>query len=73
MRTGIKIILIIVGFILLVIPFGILKSLNGLTSGVSGMFGFLLVLGFFAGARAIWKYNPSKKDDAKDKHGLDKS
>jgi hypothetical protein len=73
MRTIIKIILILLGFILVSIPFSILKSLNGLTSGVSGMFGFLLIIGFFAGARAIWKYNPSKKYDTKDKHELDKS
>jgi hypothetical protein len=61
MRTVLKIFVIGFGFLLLVIPFGVLKSLNSFTSGVSGIIGFALLVGFIAGARAIWKYNPEKK------------
>lgn len=73
MRPILKIILIVFGFVLLSIPFSILKSLNGMTSGVSGMIGFALVVGFFAGARAIWNYNPDKNKDSTDLHKLDKN
>lgn len=71
MRTIIKIVLIAFGFILVAIPFSILKSLNTFTSGVSGVIGFALLVGFIAGARAIWNYNPEKKG-ANDQQ-LDKS
>jgi hypothetical protein len=73
MRPLLKIILIVLGFVLLSIPFGILKSLNVLTSGVSGMLGFALLIGFLAGARAIWNYNPDKNKDNSDLHKLDKN
>lgn len=70
MRTVLKIVLIGFGFLLLVIPYGLMKSLNTFTSGVSGIIGFALIFGFLAGARAIWRYNPEKKGT--DGHQLDK-
>jgi hypothetical protein len=73
MRVLIKIILIAFGFVLFAIPFSILKSLNGISSGISGMIGFALLIGFIAGARAIWNYNPKEKDNSKDIHTLNKN
>jgi hypothetical protein len=68
MRTILKIILILAGFMIFAILFGITKSFGG---GISSLIGILLMLGFWAGAKAIWKYNPEKNENS-DKHELDK-
>ena len=40
----------------------------------AGPIGLILMFAFFAGARAIWKYNPDKENNSSsnDKHHLDK-
>ena len=68
MRTTLKIILILAGFMAIIIPFGIAKSFGGF---IGSLIGILLIVGFFAGAKAIWKYNPEKNENY-DKHKLDK-
>jgi hypothetical protein len=68
MRTSLKIILIGTGFFLFLLLFGIAKSFDG----IGGLIGILLMIGFYAGAKAIWKYNPEKKEDSSS-HELDKS
>ena len=74
MRTLMKIILIFTAFI---ITAGIIVALKGENkSGVGGPMGIILLFGFIAGARAIWKYNPNKNNhdqpNANDNHNLDK-
>jgi len=68
MRTTLKIILIVAGFIVFALLFSIVKSFSG---GIASLIGVLLMVGFFTGANAIWKYNPDKNEN-NDKHELDK-
>jgi uncharacterized membrane protein YidH (DUF202 family) len=73
MRTGLKIILIAVGFITFAFLVVIIKGVQGQSSnssGVGGPIGIIVMVGFLAGARAIWKYNPDKNKNDKDE--LDK-
>jgi hypothetical protein len=75
MRKGLKIILIIVGFFVFQFLVVILKVLQGQSPdsfGFGGPIGIALLVGFLAGARAIWKYNPDQNKNDKDKHELDK-
>ena len=74
MRTLMKIILIFTAFI---ITAGIIVALKGENkSGVGGPMGIILLFGFIAGARAIWKYKTNKNNhdqpNANDNHNLDK-
>lgn len=69
MRTILKIVLIMLGFIIFAFLFGITKSVNG---GIASLIGILLMVGFISGAKAIWKYNPSNKNNS-NSHDLDKS
>jgi hypothetical protein len=62
MRSILKIVLILVGFIVFALLFGLTKSFSG---GMAGFIGVLLMVGFFAGARAIWNYNPTREDESK--------
>lgn len=68
MRSILKIILIGAGFFAFLLLFGIAKSFNG----IGGIIGILLMIGFYAGAKAIWKYNPEKKEEDTS-HELDKN
>lgn len=75
MRTIIKIILIAVGLVIFALLTAIIKAYQGQSSnspGVGGPIGVIVMVGFIAGARAIWKYNPDKNKNEKDKHELDK-
>ncbi len=75
MRTGLKIILIAVGFIIFTFLVVVIKGLQGRSSnssGVGGPIGIIAMVGFIAGARAIWKYDPVKNKKDNDKHELDK-
>jgi hypothetical protein len=72
MRTILKIILILAGLFVFLILFSIAKGVSGQSSGIGGIFGLILIVGFFAAFKAIWKYNPDRKDNS-DKHELDKS
>lgn len=73
MRTLMKIILIFIAFM---ITAGIIAVLKGGKSGIGGPFGIILLFGFMAGARAIWKYNPDRNEQGQintnDNHKLDK-
>ena len=75
MKTLMKIVLIFIAFILTGAIIAVLKGGN--KSGVGGPIGFILLFGFMAGARAIWRYNPSKSEqnqtNPNDNHKLDKS
>jgi F0F1-type ATP synthase assembly protein I len=75
MRKLMKIILIFIAFILTAGIIAVLKGDN--KSGVGGPIGIILLLGFMAGARAIWKYNPNEDEqnqaNSNDNHKLDKS
>lgn len=76
MRTGVKIILIFASFLILMVIIALLGGgSNG--SSVGGPIGIAFLLAFLAGARAIWKYNPDKKDETlsndNDKYKLDKN
>jgi hypothetical protein len=68
MRTGIKILLIFVAFMVTGALSAIIMESTGRTKS-AGPLGIILFMAFFAGARAIWKYNP----DSNDEHDLDKS
>ncbi len=74
MRTATKIILIIVMFLI----FGIITvALKGGENrpGVGGPIGIILMFGFIAAIRAIWKYKPeaeNKEESSADKQTLDK-
>jgi hypothetical protein len=68
MRTTLKIVLILAGFIVFFLLYGIAKAFSG---GIASLISVLLIVGFFAGAKAIWKYNPDKNEN-NDKHELDK-
>ena len=68
MRTLIKIVLIFVAFMITAAIIAIMKGGN--KSGVGGPIGIILLFGFMAGARAIWKYNPEKNNT--DEHQLKK-
>jgi preprotein translocase subunit SecY len=75
MRTLMKIVLIFIAFI---ITAGIIVMLKGDSkSGIGGPVGIIILFGFMAGARAIWKYNPNKDEqnqtNSNDNHKLDKS
>lgn len=75
MRKGLKIILIVIGFVIFAFLLTIIKALQGQSSsssGVGGPIGIILMVAFIAGARAIWKYNPDKNTNDTDKHELDK-
>ena len=75
MRTLMKIVLIFIAFMVTAGIIAVLKGGN--KSGVGGPVGIILLFGFMAGARAIWKYNPDKNDqnqtNSNDNHKLDKS
>ncbi len=75
MRTGVKIILIILAFLVYAVIQIALKGGDSRTPGVGGPIGIICLLAFLAGARAIWKYNPDKKDgnSSTDNHHLDKN
>ena len=75
MRTVLKIILTIVAFLVFFFLVLIIKGVQGQTSrssGVGGPVGIILMVGFLAGVRAIWNYNPDKNKNDKDNHELDK-
>ena len=57
MRTGLKIILIVVVFILGGGIVAIIGEATGHSKG-GGPIGLIIMLGLIAGCRAIWKYNP---------------
>lgn len=74
MRTIMKIVLIFIAFMITAGIIAVLKGGN--KSGVGGPVGIIILFGFMAGARAIWKYNPDQKDknvsNSDDNHKLDK-
>jgi hypothetical protein len=76
MRTGLKVVLIIVVFIVCGLLITLVKEGTGRGSnspGVGGPVGIIIVFAIIAGIRAIWKYNPEKKDNGSDgNHNLDK-
>lgn len=74
MRTGVKILLIIVSFMIYGVIQIALKGGDSSRPGVGGPIGIIFLFAFLAAARAIWKYNPDKKDENQnDNHNLDKS
>lgn len=74
MRTGLKILLIVIAFVITGVILMLIKEGTGRQTG-AGPIGIIVMVGFIAGARAIWKYNPENenKEKEKDKHQLDKS
>jgi hypothetical protein len=65
MRTTLKFILISIGFLIFAFLILILRAFpSNFTSstGLGGPIGVILMIAFLAGARAIWNYNPTKKD-----------
>ena len=58
MTKSIKIILIIAGFLVLVVIKAVMEK-NGLSGGLWG----ILLLGYLAYARAIWKYKKSSESN----------
>lgn len=79
MRTGLKIILIIVAIVVVTLLITLIKAGSGQgtnSPGAGGPIGLIVILALIAGIRAIWKYNPDKKDETlpkeRDKHQLDK-
>ena len=74
MRTIMKIILIFIAFFITAAIIAILKGDR--QSGVGGPIGIIILFGFMAGARAIWRYNPDKvesnQSSENDSHKLDK-
>ncbi len=78
MKTGLKIVLTIVAFLILGVFQVALKGGDSSRPGAGGPIGIILLFAFIAGVTAIWKYNPDKKDDTpsnneNDKNELDKS
>jgi len=75
MRTGLKIILTIVAVLIGGMFIALIGEATGRTKG-GGPIGLILAFALLAGIRAIWKYNPDKKDIVNnpdnDKHLLDK-
>ena len=74
MRTGIKILLTVIAFIIGGFLIGVFKAATG--SETPGVLGLVIGAGLIAGITAIWKYNPDKeqsKPEDKDKHILDKN
>ena len=74
-RVILKIGLIIIAFLIMGFLQILLKGGDPSEPGVGGPIGIVLLFAFFAGARAIWRYQPSEKmeDSSIDKHLLDKS
>lgn len=83
MRTGIKIVLIVILLIVgvAVISWAKVASGQGSSSG-PGPLGYIIAIPLLAGIRAIWKYNPDSgdndtstegQDEDSDKHILDKN
>jgi hypothetical protein len=73
MRTGLKIVLIIIAFMVYGLIQIALKGGDSSQSGAGGPMGIIFLFVFLAAARAIWKYNPDKKDKkTTDNHHLDK-
>ena len=80
MKQTTKIIVIIAFAFVFFLVFGLIVATRK-SSGHStpGAFGFILLVGLIAAIRAVWKYNPNKKDDKlveqnnDDKHHLDKT
>ncbi len=74
MRTGLKIVLIVIAFVIAGVIITLVKEGTGRESS-AGPLGIIIMVGFIAGARAIWKYNPDNenKENESDKHQLDKS
>lgn len=74
MRFLIKIVLIVIAFF---ITGGIISMLNVKSDGGFNPIGIILLIGFVAGARAIWKYNPDENNQnhskSNDDHKLNKS
>jgi len=74
MRTLMKIILIFIAFMITAGVIALLKGGN--KSGIGGPVGIIILFGFMAGARAIWRYNPdtteSNQSNKNDNHKLDK-
>ena len=77
MRTGIKVLLIFGLFMIYGAISLALKGGDSTRAGVGGPIGLIVLFACFAGAVAIWKYNPDKdnekQNDGKDKHQLDKN
>ena len=75
MRIVIKIVLIIASFMLLIIFTALLKEGTG-NQRTGGSLGIVVMIGFVAAVRAIWKYNPEKeesnREEDNDKYKLDK-
>ena len=62
MRTGLKVLLIFVVFVIGGMIIAVSKSLTGHSSNsVGGPIGLILAVALLAAARAIWKYNPESK------------
>ncbi len=79
MRKGMKIVLIIVALIVVVIFQVALEGGDTSKPGLGGPIGVILMFVFWAGAKAIWKYNPEqnnqkneKDENPNDNHTLDK-
>ena len=76
MRTGLKIVLIIGAFMVGGLLIALIKEGTGRganSPGAGGPIGLIVMIALIAGIRAIWKYNPDKKEDnSKDNHNLDK-
>ena len=76
MRTGLKIVLIIGACMVGGLLIALLKEGTGRganSPGAGGPIGLIVMFALIAGIRAIWKYNPDKKEDnSKDNHNLDK-
>lgn len=70
MRKGVKILLIVGSFMLMAMLNSMFMEGSGSKTG--GIVGLILFIGWIAGARAIWKYNPEATDNSSDKHTLDK-
>lgn len=74
MRTLLKIVLIFIAFMITTVIIFILK---GGSDGFGGPIGIIVLFAFMAGARAIWKYEPSNntqnQSNPNDHHKFDKS
>jgi preprotein translocase subunit SecY len=70
MRTGIKIFLTIVAILIGGFIIVLIKESTGRTHGSGGPIGLIIGFAIIAGIRAIWKYNPNKKEN--DEHRLNK-
>lgn len=76
MRTGAKILMIIVFFIVGMFFITLIKvgQGRGNAPGLGGPLGIIIMFAMLAGIRAIWKYRPeSKNDESGAGHDLDKS